>query len=94
MKKIAVLLCFVVLCAGASSPIDYEDYKAIRSAADKGDPTAMYNMGVMYDKGYKVSQNYTEALKWYRKSAAKNFPDAQYNIGVFYERGFGVRKSQ
>ena len=54
MKRLAVLLLFVMLCAGADSPIDYEDYKAIRAAAKKGDPNAQYNMGVMYDKGYKV----------------------------------------
>ena len=62
MKKLAVLLCFVVLCVGADSPINYEDYKAIRAAAQQGDANAQYNMGVIYDKGYKVKQSYSEAL--------------------------------
>ena len=30
---------------------------------------AQYNLGVMYDNGQGVQQDYKEAVKWYRKAA-------------------------
>jgi TPR repeat protein len=45
-----------------------------------------------YRKGhsYFVSENYTEAVKWYRKAAEQNNADAQNALGVCYHNGDGV----
>ena len=62
----------------------------IGRAAEQGLSEAQYNIGVMYIKGRGVSQNYTEALKWFNKAAKQNDPKAQYNLGVIYASGVGV----
>ncbi len=38
------------------------------SLAEQGNPTAQYRLGVMYDSGYGVAQDYAEAMKWYRRA--------------------------
>ena len=44
----------------------------------------------MYDLGEGVTQDYTEALKWYTLAAEKGDAFAQSNLGVMYEVGNGV----
>jgi len=58
--------------------------------ANQGDATAQNDLGVTYDTGNGVPQNYTEAVKWFRMSAARGNPVAQYNLGAKYENGQGV----
>lgn len=53
-----------------------------RSAAERGDPSAQYSLGVMYDKGQGVPQDRNEALIWYRKSAAQGHQAAQHALGI------------
>ena len=64
----------------------------IRKAADQGDAAAQYNLGVMYDNGQGVPQDYAEAVRWYRKAADQGDASAQYNLGRLYADGQGVRK--
>ena len=61
-----------------------------RPLADEGDRTAQHNLGVMYDNGYGVPQDYAEAVKWYRKSAEQGNPLAQNNLGLMYDNAHGV----
>ena len=42
-----------------------------------GIPKAQYNLGVSYDHGVGVPQDYAEAVKWYRKAAKQGHPTAQ-----------------
>lgn len=65
-------------------------FRLMKPFAEKGDAKSQHNIGVMYDYGRGVPQNYTEAMKWYRKAAEQGLPDAQHNIGVMYEKGQGV----
>jgi TPR repeat protein len=65
-------------------------FRLMKPFAEKGDAKAQHNLGVMYDYGRGVPQNYTEAMKWYRKAAEQGFPDSQHNLGVMYEKGQGV----
>jgi hypothetical protein len=37
-----------------------------------------------------VTQDYTEAFRWYRKAADQGVAGAQYNLGVMYHHGQGV----
>ncbi len=53
-------------------------------------PTAQNNLGVMYEKGKGVSQDYSEAVRWYRKAAEQRYAYAQCNLGYMYEKGKGV----
>ncbi len=38
------------------------------SQAEQGNATAQYRLGVMYDSGFGVAQDYAEAMKWYRRA--------------------------
>ena len=44
----------------------------------------------MYDNGWGVPQDYTEAVKWYRLAAKQGYASAQFNLGVMYDNGWGV----
>jgi TPR repeat protein len=59
-------------------------------AADQGDAGAEFNIGVMYDNGQGVPQDYKQALTWFRKAADQGDAVAQYNLGVMYGNGQGV----
>ncbi len=59
-------------------------------AAAQGDARAQYNLGVMYDKGQGVRQDYAEAVKWYRMAAEQGNANAQNNLGVMYHMAWGV----
>ena len=61
--------------------------KWFREAAEQGDPAAQFNLGVLYETGQGVPQNYAEAVKWYHAAAEQGEPQAQFNLGVFYETG-------
>ena len=65
----------------------------LRPLAEQGYAGAQYNLGLMYDKGYGVPQDYEQARQWYEKAAAQGYAKAQYNLGVLYHNGNGVPKN-
>jgi hypothetical protein len=66
----------------------------VRQLAEKGDPSAQYNLGVMYHNGRGVEKDEVEAFKWYQKAAEQGDADAQNNLGVMYANGRGVEKDE
>ena len=42
--------------------------------AEQGNANAQYNLGIMYDKGRSVIQNYKTAMKWYHSLPNKGMP--------------------
>jgi hypothetical protein len=58
--------------------------------AEQGDASAQTNLGVMYEQGRGVAQNYREAMKWFRLAALQGNASAQSNLGVMYYRGQGI----
>lgn len=67
--------------------------KIARPQAEMGDRDAQFIMGIMYDEGKGVNQNYKEAIKWYQKAANQGHASAQYNLGVMYYEGFGLSQN-
>jgi uncharacterized protein len=61
--------------------------------AQQGSPQARYDLGVLYDNGYGVVQDYSEAAKWYRLAAEQGYARAQYNLAGMYRLGQGVPQS-
>jgi len=59
-------------------------------AAEQGNAIAQNNLGVMYDKGLGVPQDYVEAVRWYQMAAEQGNAIAQNNLGVIYDKGLGV----
>ena len=64
--------------------------KEWKPLAESGDSKAQFRLGVMYDNGEGVAQDYGEALKWYRKAAEQGNTTAQFNLGLMYARGEGT----
>jgi hypothetical protein len=78
----ALILIISLLMAGAAIAEPFEDatkayyrgdyetaYRLIKPLAEQGLPEAQFNLGLMYENGQGVPQDYAEALKWYRKAA-------------------------
>ena len=61
-----------------------------RTLAEKGDPTAQYELGVMYQNGEGLPQNYSKAVKWFRMAAEQGDSNAQYSLGLKYSVGHGI----
>ena len=105
MKMFRHLAVVAVLAFGASAVASQDFEKGLAAAgsgdyetalkewlplAESGDPSAQFNIGLMYEAGQGVPQNDAEAVKWYRLAADQGEPSAQYNLGVMYEYGKGV----
>jgi uncharacterized protein len=58
--------------------------------AEQGLASAQFYLGVMYENGQGVPQDYPEAARWYLKSAKQGHDRAQNNLGKLYEDGQGV----
>ena len=65
---------------------------ACTKAAERGDPIAQYNLGMIYGLGHGVAKNYTQAERWWRLAAAQDLAYAQNNLGALYGNGHGVAK--
>ena len=81
----------------ASTKNDYEDglaaaHKGEFAAAlrlwtplaEQGNANAQYSLGVLYETGEGVAQDYKTAVKWYTLAAEQGNADAQYNLGDMY----------
>ena len=66
--------------------------KILREKAENGDVESQFNLGIQYQDGKGVEQNFKEAVKWYRKAAEQGDADAQNNLGFMYEKGLGVER--
>ena len=56
--------------------------KSIIRAAERGSAIAQNFLGLYYEKGLGVPQDYAKAIKWYRKAAEQGEPRSQHNLGV------------
>ncbi len=61
-----------------------------RPVAEQGDAEAQYNLGLLYDNGWGVPQDYGQARQWFEKAASQGVADAQFNLGMLYASGHGV----
>ena len=61
--------------------------------AEQGDAIARYELGVMYDTGHGVAQDYKKAANWYTLAAVQGNARAQLGLGLMYYEGRGVAQS-
>ena len=71
---------------------DQESVKLLQKGSDQGDANAQQNLGVMYELGMAMPQNYAEAARLYRKAADQGLASAQFSLGLMYREGRGVQK--
>lgn len=60
--------------------------------AETGNAVAQFNLGVLFDEGHGVPQNYLLALKWYTRAASQGLIEAQYLTSYYYRRGRGIQQ--
>ncbi|MDO8979344.1 MAG: hypothetical protein Q7V17_08945 [Afipia sp.] len=65
---------------------------ALRTAANKGDPGAAFEIGVRYAEGKGVAADYVTAATWYERAAQNGIVPATFRLGTLYEKGLGVKK--
>ena len=73
-----------------TAPTAPTDVAALRVKANAGDADAQHKLGVSYDNGQGVPQDFTQAVGWYRKAAEQNNAVAQSLLGTMYQYGQGV----
>jgi TPR repeat protein len=102
--KLAAMVCiaaaaFSVPAARADTTAGLNDFQAGRFAealvewqqsADAGDANGALYIGVLYDTGEGVPQDYITALRWYERAANDGSAAASFNVGVLYDVGLGV----
>ena len=73
---------------------DQGDYatalKEFLPLAEQGNIKAQFNMGILYEKGQGVPQNFQEAFRWYYLAAEQGDASTQNVLGMLYEYGQGV----
>ena len=61
--------------------------------AKQGNALAQFSLGLMYDNGESVPQNYKTAVKWYKLAAEQGYDGAQYLLGDLYANGKGFPRN-
>jgi TPR repeat protein len=61
--------------------------------AEQGNAKAQYNLGLMYDQGKDVAQDYKTAVKWYTLAAEQGNAWAERSLGIMYDNGHGVAQN-
>lgn len=70
---------------------DYEKAAALlMPLAFQGEPGAQALLGLLYEQGKGVPQNFALAADWYASAAQQGQATAQYLLGLLYDKGRGV----
>lgn len=101
-----VLFILVLLLISPSSAQDYVtafnaylrgDYalaeREFRPLAERGNVLAQYKLGLMYNNGEGVPQDYRQAVDWFNRAAVLGYAPAQSSLGVKFEKGQGVKRN-
>ncbi len=67
-----------------------QDFSDLKSKAEQGDAHSQVDLGLLYENGKGVPQDYKEAAKWYLKAAEQGNAIAQTGLGFMYYQGKGV----
>jgi len=79
---LVLLLSAVGVTVCDAQPPVSTDIAPIIKLAKQGDAEAQYKFGVMYDYGFGVPKDSTEAAKWHKLAADQGHTDAQFNLGI------------
>ena len=60
--------------------------------AQKGEAKAQYHLGVLFNDGKGVPQDFVQAAKWYTQAASQGHIKAQLYLGLLYQKGQGVEQ--
>jgi TPR repeat protein len=69
---------------------DQNKIAAFKQKASGGNAAAQCGLGLLYNNGWGVLQDSTQAVAWWRKAAEQGSAAAQYFLGLMYVTGNGV----
>jgi len=68
--------------------VDYEKaFKWYKRAADAGNPSALFNLGLCYDCGNGTGKDKFKAYECYKNAAEFGLPQAKYNLALILAKG-------
>ena len=89
-RWISAVLLLLSMTARASA----QDISELTKRAESGDPNAQVLLGLKYESGEDVPEDYSLALKWYREAANKNNPSGECQLARLYKYGNGITKNE
>lgn len=92
MHKLKSLIQIIVISTLLAACVTTGEDATLQKAL-AGDVSSQYKMGLRYNNGQGVQQNYSTALEWFEKSAASGNAEAQYFAGIAYDAGRGVEQN-
>ncbi len=98
-KPLIVFLAFMALSVSLMPPlvaaqsISGAEVAARLVRARAGDAQEQFLLGVMYEHGKGVAQDYAQAAHWYGKAAMQDHMLAQVNLGSLHDKGLGLPQS-
>lgn len=91
MKKIyLIMILFFATASGVFAQTT--NIVTLMLKAKSGEAEAQNALGEAYYDGKGVTENLTEAVKWFTKAAEQENAKAEYNLGNCYYYGYGVYK--
>jgi TPR repeat protein len=95
----AICVCLIANSANAGDLEDAQsaykrgDYAAAlklwQPLAAKGNAVAQTSLGILYQNGFAVQQDWTQAVAWYQKAAAQGNAEGEERLGEAYLLGVG-----
>lgn len=90
MKKIyLIMILFFAIASGVFAQT--ANIVTLTLKAKSGEAEAQNALGEAYYDGKGVTENLTEAVKWFTKAAEQENAKAEYNLGNCYYYGYGVQ---
>ena len=68
--------------------------KLLMPLAQRGDPVAETDVGIMYYEGLGVPRDRVEGVKWFKSSAKQGTPGGEVDMGIAYATGEGIRQDR
>jgi TPR repeat protein/Flp pilus assembly protein TadD len=89
MRRVfSTLIAALIHTAAIGSPSDAD----LLAAAERGDASAMYSLGKLYEFGEKLPRDYDQARKWLQRAAEAGEERAMVSLGKMFLDGEGVPK--
>ena len=74
--------------------LNLEDVMSYSSlGAEEGSARAQYHLGIAYEEGETVNQNFEISAQLYQQASQLGHAEATFNLAVFYDKGTGVQKN-
>jgi TPR repeat protein len=65
----------------------------VNDSLNPKDAKIQYELGLKYERGNEIPQDFQKAAEWYREAAEQGNSSAQYNLAGLYRDGKGVEQN-